>query len=37
MIYPGENDKIYINSQETQEKVLVKKKTFDTIFGALFR
>lgn len=37
MIYPGENDKIYINSQETEEKVIVKKKTFETILGALFR
>lgn len=37
MIYPDENDKIYINSQETEQKLATKKNPKESILGALFR
>lgn len=37
MIYPDENDKIYINSQETEESYATKKNPKESILGALFR
>lgn len=37
MIYPDENDKIYINSKETDEKLATKKNPKESFLGALFR